>query len=215
MKQSQRRAVPGKASPLKGSVLHGVKNVRAKSLWLVRHALPLIDKGICYGPLDVKADLAATQPCAHTLKNVLPQSTLILVSTLQRCELLAHVFIGLRPDLMVKKDPKLQEMHFGQWEGRAWADIDKAELDAWTADFANYRVGGTGESVTQFMARVAAAFDDLDPTRDTLWVTHAGVIRAATLIASGIRQISRAEQWPLTAPAYGQWCKLTLQPHNP
>jgi alpha-ribazole phosphatase len=180
------------------------------TLWLVRHALPLIDKGICYGQLDVPADPQATTSCAKELLNVLPKSITVISSPLQRCELLAHVFIGSQPDLIVKKDPKLQEMSFGQWEGRAWADIDKAELDAWTDDFASYRAGGTGESVDQFMTRVAAAFDALDPTKDALWVTHAGVIRAATLIASGIRQISRADEWPLTAPAYGQWCKLTL-----
>ena len=105
-------------------------------------------------------------------------------------------------------------MHFGQWEGRAWADIDKAELDGWTDNFADYRAGRTGESVRQFMTRVADAVSELDPSRDTLWVTHAGVIRAASSIARGIRQISRADEWPTDAPAYGQWCKLTLPIHR-
>ena len=184
------------------------------SLWLVRHAQPIIEKGVCYGQLDVPADLEATQTCAKNLLNVLPNSLTVITSPLQRCELLAHVFIGLEPDLRGKNElktaPNLQEMHFGQWEGRAWADIDPAELTAWTDDFANYRAGGTGESVSQFMTRVAAAFDELDPIKDTLWVTHAGVIRAATLIAQGIRQITQASEWPTDAPAYGQWCKLTV-----
>jgi alpha-ribazole phosphatase len=180
------------------------------TLWLVRHAQPLIDKGICYGQLDVPADLEATQLCARELHKVLPKSITIITSTLQRCELLAPVLIGLEPDLTVKTDPKLQEMHFGQWEGRTWAEIDPTELKAWTDDFAHYRAGGTGESVTQFMTRVAAAFDELDPTKDTLWITHAGVMRAATLIAQGIRRFSNANEWPIAAPAYGQWCKLTI-----
>ena len=180
------------------------------TLWLVRHAQPLIASGICYGQLDVPADPAATQICAKELFKVLPKGIIVITSPLQRCELLAPKLIGLQPDLMVKSDARLQEMNFGQWEGRPWAEIDRAELDAWTADFAHYRAGGAGESVDQFMARVAAAFDELDPARDTLWITHAGVIRAATLIASGIRHISRADEWPLAAPAYGQWCKLTL-----
>ena len=179
------------------------------TLWLVRHAQPLIDKGVCYGQLDVRADPLETQQCAGILRNVLPTGTLLLTSPLQRCELLAQEMIGLQPDLLVKKDTRLQEMNFGQWEGRPWADIDVAELTAWTDDFANYRAGTTGESVMQFMARVASAFDELDPRRDSIWVTHAGVIRAATLIAQGIRHISRADQWPLNAPAYGQWRKLT------
>ena len=180
------------------------------TLWMVRHAQPLIEKGICYGQLDVPADLEASQACAQELSLVLPQGINVVTSTLQRCELLATVLIGLQPGLVIKKDPGLKEMHFGQWEGRAWADIDPAELAAWTDDFAHYRAGGTGESVTEFMARVAAAVHELDPAKDTLWVTHAGVIRAATLIAQGIRHISRADQWPVGAPSYGQWCQLTL-----
>jgi alpha-ribazole phosphatase len=184
--------------------------VGARSLWLVRHAQPLIESGVCYGQLDVPADLQATRRCAQQLAKVLPQGITVITSPLQRCELLAHELIGLQPDLIVKNDPKLQEMSFGQWEGRAWADIDPNEFAAWTDDFAHYRAGHTGENACQFMGRVADAFDELDPTKDTLWITHAGVIRAATLIAQGIRHISQASEWPTDAPAYGQWCKLEL-----
>lgn len=184
------------------------------TFFLVRHALPLIDKGICYGQRDVGVDLEATKACALELHNLLPKDIAVITSPLQRCELLTTELIGLRPYLMVKSDPRLEEMHFGHWEGRPWADIDPAELAAWTADFAHYRAGGTGESsgesVAQFMARVAVAFDELDTEKDTLWVTHAGVIRAVTLMAQGIRHISRADEWPIDAPSYGQWCKLTL-----
>jgi alpha-ribazole phosphatase len=178
------------------------------TLWLVRHALPVIEKGICYGQLDMPADPAATETCAKALVNVLPEGFTVITSPLQRCELLMRYLIGLQPDLPLETDPRLQEMNFGQWEGRPWADIDQAELAGWTDDFANYRAGGTGESVAQFMTRVGEAFDELDPTKDTLWVTHAGVIRAATLLAQGIRHISQASDWPVDAPAYGQWCKL-------
>ena len=180
------------------------------TLWLVRHAQPLIEKGICYGQLDMKAAPLETQKCAEQLKKVLPVGAHLFTSPLQRCELLTHAFIGLQPGLSVKKDARLQEMNFGHWEGRPWADIAPAELAAWTDDFARYRAGGTGESVTQLMTRVASAFDELDPANDTVWITHAGVIRAATLIAQGIRHISRANEWPIDAPAYGQWCKLTI-----
>ena len=184
------------------------------SLWLVRHAQPLIEPGICYGQLDIAADSQASQTSASHLFNELPKRISIITSPLQRCELLAHYLRRLEPDLTLKSDPRLQEMNFGNWEGRPWADIDPAELSAWTDDFANYCAGSIGESVAQFMARVATAYDELDPDEDTLWVTHAGVIRAASLIASGIRHISRADQWPTNAPAYGQWCKLPINLNN-
>ncbi len=180
------------------------------TLWLTRHAQPLIEAGVCYGRLDVAAARVATQACASQIVKVLPRHIHIITSPLQRCEQLAHEICALQPDFLLKTDPRLQEMNFGSWEGRPWADIDAAELAAWTDNFAHYRAGNTGESVFQFMARVADAYDALDPLSDTLWVTHAGVIRAASLIGSGLRHISRADAWPKEAPAYGQWCKLTV-----
>ena len=180
------------------------------TLWLVRHAQPLIAPAICYGQLNMPADAEATRACAAELAKVLPAGTAVATSPLQRCEQLTRVLIGLRPDLAFKIAPQLKEMHVGNWEGRAWVDIAKTELDDWTANFADYPAGARGESVSQFMARVATAFDAIDPAQNTLWITHAGVIRAAQLIASGIRQVKRADQWPADAPAYGQWCKLDL-----
>ena len=179
-------------------------------MFLVRHAQPLVDVGVCYGQLDMKADVSATLQCAQALVKVLPQRITIVTSPLQRCEQLAHMLIAVAPDLTLKKDARLQEMNFGAWEGQPWAAIARSELEAWTTHFATYQPGGSGESVNTFMARVASAFDELPRNTDTLWVTHAGVIRAVELIASGTRQLQRADQWPMAAPAYGQWCKLDL-----
>ena len=180
------------------------------SLFLVRHAQPLIEAGMCYGQLDMPAEASATLACAQALVNILPPGIAVVTSPLQRCEQLAQALSRLQSNLTVKKDARLREMNFGGWEGRPWADIARAELQAWTDDFASYRPGGSGESVNAFMARVAAAFDALPRTADTLWITHAGVIRAVQLIASGQRQLQQADQWPVAVPAYGQWCKLDL-----
>ena len=182
------------------------------SLFLVRHAQPLVEAGVCYGQLDMKADAGATWTCAQALAKVLPLGIRVVTSPLQRCEQLAQSLIDLQPSLTVERDPLLQEMNFGDWEGQPWNAIARAELQAWTTDFAAYRPGGSGESVNTFLARVACAFDALPRHADTLWVTHAGVIRAVHLIASGQRMLQRADEWPITAPAYGQWCKLALKP---
>ena len=179
-------------------------------LWLVRHAQPLIGPGICYGRHPVAADADATAQCAQALARLLPEGTRVASSPLQRCEQLSLFLQRFRPDLTYETDSRLQEMDFGQWEGRAWQDIAPAELQAWTDDFANYPVGRDGERVSQVMARVASAFDELQGPADTLWITHAGVMRAAHLLARGVRQVARADQWPMDAPAYGQWCTLDL-----
>ena len=181
-------------------------------LWLVRHARPLVAPGTCYGRLDVPADAGATAECVRQIAARLPAGLRVVTSPLQRCEQLAHALHGQRPDLVYKTDARLQEMDFGQWEGRAWEAIGRDALDAWTADFAGHAVGGDGESVAAFMARVAQAFDALPGQDDTLWITHAGVIRAAGLLAQGVRHVERAAQWPLDGPKYGQWQLLDLQP---
>lgn len=186
-------------------------------LWLARHAQPLVKAGICYGRRDVPDDPSATTQCAKALAALLPANTCVVSSPLQRCEHLAQLIQALRPDLIYTIDPRLQEMDFGLWEGQPWQAIAQTELEAWTSDFANYAVGHNGEAVSRFMKRVAAAFDELQKQGNTLWITHAGVIRAVELIARGRRQIERADQWPLDAPNYGQWRTLALpigQPHS-
>lgn len=174
-------------------------------LWMVRHAQPLVEAGICYGASDMAADSAATQTAAQSLASVLPYGVCVISSPLQRCEQLAQHLRGLRPDLAYEQDARLQEMDFGQWEGQRWDAITRAELDGWTEAFDSWRCGGA-ESVADVMCRVGAAWDEtLARQQPTLWITHAGVIRAAALLARGVRQVHRADQWPAHGPAFGQW----------
>lgn len=175
------------------------------TLWLARHARPLIADGICYGQLDVAADTAATLAAARALAAALPLGINVSVSPLQRCRQLADSLQALRSDLRFGCDARLQEMHFGAWENTPWSGIPKEALDAWTADFGDHRFGGV-ESANEVLARVAAAWSEEPGPR--LWITHAGVIRAVQLLAQGIVKVQRADQWPLNAPAFGQWLCL-------
>jgi len=177
-------------------------------LWLVRHAQPLIAPGVCYGATDVAADAQATRQTAHALAQRLPTGVCVISSPLQRCERLAHCLRGLRPDLPYKTEARLVEMDFGCWEGQRWDAVPKADFERWTADFDAHRFGGR-ESVSEFMQRVAAAWDETQQQgRDAVWITHAGVIRAATLLAQGVRQVAQATQWPRQAPAFGRWSEI-------
>lgn len=178
------------------------------SLWVVRHAQPLVAPGMCYGSLDVPADPIATQKAAHALALVLPQGAQLRSSVLQRCVLLAHHLCALRPDLTCRPETRLVEMNFGSYEGVAWADIPKYALDVWTENFANHRFGGK-ESVAEFMLRVASVWDE-SRLIENVWITHAGVARAAVLLEKGIRIPTYASQWPEAAPGFGQWVKLGL-----
>ncbi len=177
-------------------------------LWLVRHAQPLIAPGVCYGATDVAADDQATQQAAHALAQMLPKDVSVISSPLQRCGRLANCLQELRPDLAYKIDTRLSEMDFGCWEGQRWDAIPQADYDGWMADFAGHRFGGE-MSVFEFMQRVVSAWDEAQCAGcDVAWITHAGVIRAATLIAQGARRVQQAAQWPRDAPAFGRWCEL-------
>lgn len=191
-------------------------------LWLVRHAQPLVEPGVCYGATDIPADAQTTAKQASKLAEVLPPGVRVFSSPLQRCQSLASALAGLRPDLVHECDARLREMDFGSWEGRRWRDIRSDEFDTWMDDFAEHRIGG-GESVQALMNRVALA---LETTRERIcapgavakgnavWITHGGVIRAVTLLVRGATGVHCASQWPSEALDFGEWHELRWAPNQ-
>lgn len=186
-------------------------NLRTPSLWLLRHAQPLIAPGVCYGQLDVPADPSATLQASLRFGCAMPQGALIRYSPLQRCEQLAQSLQA--PEAFLTADTRLQEMDFGHWEGQSWNDIGRAAVDAWAQDL--YRTApGNGESLAAMLERVRQALidswlhDSHLGTRDVVWVTHAGVVRCVQwLLRYGAAQPTSAD-WQLPAPAFGQWMCL-------
>ena len=179
-------------------------------LWLIRHAQPLVAPDICYGATDVPADATATKQAVQALALSLPPGINVISSPLQRCERLSECLRELRSDLTYTFDPRLKEMDFGSWEGQRWADIAPHEFAQWTANFGNWRFGGV-ESVQDVMMRVASLWDETRTAGDdAVWLTHAGVIRAALLLAQGVREVTRADQWPSQGIAFGQAKVLDL-----
>uniref|UniRef100_UPI000A172E13 histidine phosphatase family protein n=1 Tax=Derxia lacustris TaxID=764842 RepID=UPI000A172E13 len=124
-------------------------------LILARHARPRVEPGLCYGRLDVPADPVATQVAAQALADFVPPGLPVRVSSRLRARQLADALHALRPDLVPQIDARFDEMDFGCHEGRRWADIPRAAVDAWVADFAWHRFGGV-ESAQEVVARVAA-----------------------------------------------------------
>lgn len=181
-------------------------------LWLVRHARPLVEPGVCYGALDLEADPVATAAVARELAGTLSRSLELLVSPRRRCVQLAQALSALRLDLAWRVDERLAEMDFGRWEGRRWDDLDRRELDAWGGDFANYRAGGCGESSTQFLGRVGQLLDEaILAGRDQAWITHGGVYKALLLRQNGVGTAA-ASDWPSASLAWGQGCRFEFEP---
>lgn len=106
----------------------------------------------------------------------------VLVSSpLQRCARFADE-LGARLNLPVQREAALQELHFGDWEGRSAAQIMEDQADAlgqfWADPYAF--TPPNGEPVAAFAERVLAAVERLacqHAGKRVLLVTHGGVMR--------------------------------------
>lgn len=148
-----------------------------QTLYLIRHTTPAIASGICYGQLDIDvADSFANE--AHDVLHYLPPLQLILTSPLLRTRRLAE-HLAQTQHCELRSDARLLEKHFGAWEGKAWDDIDRCEIDAWADDFMDYAARG-GESAQQVMHRVENLLGEVVqlPQKNIALVAHAGSIRA-------------------------------------
>lgn len=151
-------------------------------LVLIRHPAPVIATGLCYGSSDLDADPAALAAALAALPAQLPPQADALAihsSPLRRCTALAGPLAAIRHARPPVLDARLAEMDFGQWEGRAWDAIPRAEIDAWAQDPVHYAPGG-GETVLQVAARVAGFLADCED--DAIVVCHAGTIRLLTAL---------------------------------
>lgn len=183
------------------------------TIWLVRHAKPLVEKGLCYGRLDVSANQTLTEIATDELINALSESSgvkLLLTSPRRRTKQLANL-LAERLNLDPLEEPRLAEMDFGEWEGRLWADIPKSAIDLWTEDFNNHAFGG-GESTGQLLDRVWQLMKNAkNRNEDQIWVTHAGVIKAVQfLINTGEPYIKSAADWPLETTNFGDWITVDI-----
>jgi alpha-ribazole phosphatase len=148
---------------------------------LIRHTRVEIPPEVCYGRSDVP--LAATFLAeAASVRATLPWTPVVVwTSPAERCRRLA----GQLGVAAVRIDDRLQELDFGQWEGRRWEDFRGAQSEAWANDPWSVRPPG-GETTAELCDRVREFRADLiaeDCTRVAI-VTHAGVIRAWRSIAA-------------------------------
>lgn len=200
------------------------------ALWVLRHAKPMVEPGVCYGRLDVPADSrhtwgAATAMLRHWHDSGTPAPSHIWCSPLHRTRQMAEALQAMGCTAPVCLTPALAEMDFGDWEGRRWDDIGERDITGWTEQFWSNRPGG-GESVQMFMARVnavwlqtqthLASLAEVIPAPQGLWITHAGVCRAlAVLQAQGFNRPLQAGEWPAAAPEPGGWIRIDADSRMP
>lgn len=176
-------------------------------LYLVRHARPEGAEGLCYGRRDIRVADAETARAARELRGELAPEVLasapIYTSPLSRCTALARALVPARAVLAT---PELLELSFGSWEGCAWSDVPRSELDAWAQDPWGYAPGG-GESARAASLRLHTWADRLEQAGNpaVIAVTHAGLIRLA--LAGGAQDASALS---LTIP-YGSLHSVVIE----
>ena len=151
-------------------------------IYLIRHLQPDIAAGICYGRLDVPP-APGLEAAADRFTRILPLAAPIVTTQAQRCRRLAQLLATALSSTLIVED-RLRELDFGEWEGRAWADIPRAQTDVWSRDVWNRSAPG-GESYAAMHARVGAAWEALlsDGHEALVLVGHAGPLRALITIA--------------------------------
>lgn len=148
-----------------------------QTLYLIRHTTPRIAPGICYGQLDIDVADSFDEEANEVLR-CLPPLELIITSPLQRARRLAE-HLAQAQNCELHSDARLMEKHFGAWEGRAWDDIARSEIDAWATDVSGYAPPG-GEPAHQLVQRVQTFLHDVVqlPQRSIALAAHGGSIRA-------------------------------------
>ena len=150
-------------------------------LVLVRHPPPDIRPGLCYGRLDMALAPAAA-PVAARIAGELAVLGLARVWTSPaiRCRGVADA-----AGLPVRVDARLLELHFGAWEGVAWDDVPRAELDRWAADPLAFAPPG-GESGADLLARVREVHRAIHATgEDCAIISHGGPLRLLAALIRG------------------------------
>jgi alpha-ribazole phosphatase len=140
-------------------------------LILVRHPKPRCEPGLCYGRLDLECETQALETAVSRLRD-LAAAACVFSSPARRAFDLAS-----RLDAHAIADPRLQELNFGDWEGRRWQDLGREAIDVWRQGLPG-SAPPNGETLTAMAARCADWIASLEAgARPILAVTHAGPIR--------------------------------------
>ncbi len=144
-------------------------------IYLVRHTIPAISPGICYGQTDLALSADFESHAKEVIRKIPDDADAVFSSPLLRCTRLAAI---IPCSLPFQTDHRLLEMNIGVWEMKSWNAISPEE--PWFADYINIPVPG-GESYQHLYDRVSDFLNSLKDSRvqKAIIVTHGGVIRAA------------------------------------
>ena len=149
-------------------------------LFVIRHTEVDNPENLCYGNIEMPLVENYEKKSKKFFDNLPENIEKIFSSPSKRCTDLLECM-----NFEFSKRTELKELDFGDWEGRRWSEINKADLNTWMNDFI-YKSPKNGEKMIDLYNRV------IDFTKNiftmnlskVLFVTHAGVIRA--LLSKGL-----------------------------
>ncbi|MBP3875200.1 MAG: histidine phosphatase family protein [Blautia sp.] len=163
-----------------------------RTIYLVRHAQPEIERGVCLGRKDVKLSHEGEKQAQRLARYFAGKNiSAIMHSPLKRCEATARIIAEYSGNKNIKRVPEdgLTEVDTGLWDGLPFSEIE----DKWPREYEERgrHMGRTvmpgGESFMQAGERFYRCLDTLagNEEGDLLIVAHAGVIRSLLCILTG------------------------------
>ena len=146
-------------------------------VYLIRHTTPDIEKGICYGQTDVPLKNSFEEEAERVLQNFPNDIEIIFTSPLSRCLSMAEL-LSTRLNIPVRKDERLIELNFCEWEMKKWNEIDPTQLQLWMEDYVKMRCPA-GESYQDIAERTADFFRQLkcENYRRVAVISHNGEMK--------------------------------------
>jgi alpha-ribazole phosphatase len=162
--------------------------------WWIRHAAVIVDQGRIYGQTDVPCDCSDARIFA-ALAAPLPRKPVWFASHLKRTHQTMRAIWAagdFGPALEFIEEKDLAEQHLGDWQGldrREFLMNRRQEPDSFWYASADERAPH-GESFLDLLTRVEATIKRITQAHqgsDIVAVVHGGTIRAAIVLALGLR----------------------------
>ena len=175
-------------------------------LLFIRHAETDMAGRLC-GHSDPPINARGKQQIQALVESIeLKSIGAVYCSDLRRSVITAEV-LAAASSLSVVARSSLREIHFGDWEGMSWAEIerrDAAYAREWVSAFPKLAAPG-GERFADFEVRIMTEVDTLvrlAKDQHIVVVTHGGVMRVAL---QKLLACSEQEAWNRTLPYCGSF----------
>lgn len=170
-------------------------------LYLIRHGKTMANENHLYCG---STDLPLSEQGITELQRIpydIPKDCCFLTSGMIRTEQTLFYLCG---DVTHRIDKRFREMEFGVFEMHSYEELkDRADYQEWISGVNEIKNPPMGESGVQMTARVLAGLDDLlKEQKDTVLITHGGVIAAIMQILFSMENKNRYQWQPTPGGGY-------------